>query len=245
MINFFRKLRKKMADENRPIKYIRYAIGEIVLVVIGILIALQINTWNQNRLSRIEENQLLKNIHDEFLFNKTNIDNSISLNRESFNGLKDLMGIIGMEKEMISKHNVDSLLFLILETAVFRHSENSIKDLVESVGIKSLRNEHLKSLIYEWTGLLSAYIVHAERREKKADEVLIPYLEKKYPFKDIDQYGALNWQQGTILKVDKHEIFYDLEFENILDDYMFRVETEYIGMNRLKVVIDNILEQTE
>ena len=49
MIPFFRKIRKKMADDNKPLKYARYAIGEIVLVVIGILIALQINNWNETR----------------------------------------------------------------------------------------------------------------------------------------------------------------------------------------------------
>jgi len=43
MIPIFRKIRKQMADDNKPIKYMRYAIGEIVLVVIGILIALSIN----------------------------------------------------------------------------------------------------------------------------------------------------------------------------------------------------------
>ena len=52
MVPFFRKIRKKMADDNRPLKYARYAIGEIVLVVIGILIALQINTWNEGRKSK-------------------------------------------------------------------------------------------------------------------------------------------------------------------------------------------------
>ena len=66
MIPFFRKIRKKMADENRPLKYARYAIGEIVLVVIGILIALQINTWNEERKSRNFEfltlSELKKNI---------------------------------------------------------------------------------------------------------------------------------------------------------------------------------------
>ena len=62
MINFFRKIRKKYADDNRPIKYVRYAIGEIVLVVIGILIALQINNWNQNRLNSKEEIILLNAI---------------------------------------------------------------------------------------------------------------------------------------------------------------------------------------
>ena len=49
MINFFRKTRKKLADDNKPMKYMRYAIGEIILVVIGILIALSINNWNEER----------------------------------------------------------------------------------------------------------------------------------------------------------------------------------------------------
>ena len=49
MINFFRKIRRKLADDNKPLKYMRYAIGEIVLVVIGILIALSINNWNENQ----------------------------------------------------------------------------------------------------------------------------------------------------------------------------------------------------
>ncbi len=55
MINFFRKIRKKLADDNKPLRYLRYAVGEIVLVVIGILIALQINNWN-------EENTIQANI---------------------------------------------------------------------------------------------------------------------------------------------------------------------------------------
>lgn len=62
MIPFFRKIRKKMADNNRPVKYMRYAIGEIVLVVIGILIALQINNWNEERIQKQELEGLLQSI---------------------------------------------------------------------------------------------------------------------------------------------------------------------------------------
>jgi len=58
MIGFFRKIRKKLADDNKPLKYMRYAVGEIVLVVIGILIALQINNWNEE----------LKNQKNEYSF---------------------------------------------------------------------------------------------------------------------------------------------------------------------------------
>jgi hypothetical protein len=49
MIPFFRKIRKTLADDDKPIKYFKYAIGEVILVVIGILIALQINNSNENR----------------------------------------------------------------------------------------------------------------------------------------------------------------------------------------------------
>jgi len=49
MIPFFRKIRKTLADDDKPIKYFKYAIGEVILVVIGILIALQINNANENR----------------------------------------------------------------------------------------------------------------------------------------------------------------------------------------------------
>ena len=54
MIPFFRKIRKKMADDNKPLKYMRYAIGEIVLVVVGILIALQINNWETDLLQPLK-----------------------------------------------------------------------------------------------------------------------------------------------------------------------------------------------
>ncbi len=64
MINFFRKTRKKMADDNRPLKYMRYAIGEIALVVIGILIAIQINNWNTYNKETKELLNHLKNIQN-------------------------------------------------------------------------------------------------------------------------------------------------------------------------------------
>ncbi len=62
MIPFFRKTRKKLADDNKPMKYTRYAIGEILLVVIGILIALQINNWNEERKSKVTEINVLNDL---------------------------------------------------------------------------------------------------------------------------------------------------------------------------------------
>jgi hypothetical protein len=66
MIKFFRQIRYKLMSENKTSKYFKYAIGEILLVVIGILIALQINTWNEERKERNREQAILKNLQLEF-----------------------------------------------------------------------------------------------------------------------------------------------------------------------------------
>ncbi len=61
MIKFFRNIRQKSINENKTIKYLKYAIGEIILVVIGILIALQVNNWNEQRKeNNLEQNRNLK-----------------------------------------------------------------------------------------------------------------------------------------------------------------------------------------
>ena len=65
MIKLFRKIRQNLIMENKTSKYFKYAIGEIVLVVIGILIALQINNWNENRKLQQREVQILNEIKSD------------------------------------------------------------------------------------------------------------------------------------------------------------------------------------
>ena len=74
MINFFRKIRKQLADDNKPLKYMRYAIGEIVLVVIGILIALSINNWNEAQKSKLIETALLQDFKKGLEFDISQMD---------------------------------------------------------------------------------------------------------------------------------------------------------------------------
>ena len=64
-------------EKNKTGKYLKYAIGEIVLVVIGILIALSINDWNETRLKSEKEVIVLANIHREFKANKVQLDKGI------------------------------------------------------------------------------------------------------------------------------------------------------------------------
>ena len=62
MIKFFRKIRYDLMENNNTGKYLKYAIGEIILVVIGILIALQINNWNETNKERSYENYILTGV---------------------------------------------------------------------------------------------------------------------------------------------------------------------------------------
>ena len=78
MIRFFRILRKRLLTENRIGKYLLYAVGEIVLVVIGILIALSINNWNEAKKNRLQEIAILNNIKQDLILDTLDIVDAIS-----------------------------------------------------------------------------------------------------------------------------------------------------------------------
>lgn len=84
MIKFFRKIRKNLLAEGKTTKYLTYAVGEIVLVVIGILIALSINNWNENRKDHIMSVQFLKGISDDLKKDVVLVDSVLQLNKKSF-----------------------------------------------------------------------------------------------------------------------------------------------------------------
>lgn len=77
MIKFFRKIRQQLLAQNRFRKYLIYAIGEIFLVVIGILIALQLNNWNEIRKIRILETKTLKELRSDLVQNISDIEENI------------------------------------------------------------------------------------------------------------------------------------------------------------------------
>lgn len=84
MIKFFRHIRQKLLSENKFSKYLIYAIGEIILVVIGILIALQINNWNENRL---KQEQLIS-VYERTLTDIENDVQELSVNLDYYTGIE-------------------------------------------------------------------------------------------------------------------------------------------------------------
>ncbi|MBN3520962.1 hypothetical protein JYB62_13215 [Algoriphagus lutimaris] len=90
MISFFRKIRQKLLSQNRITQYIFYALGEIFLVVLGILIALQVNNWNQERISLKREKQILQGLYQEFEAAAKELDTDLNARKTYLRAAKAL-----------------------------------------------------------------------------------------------------------------------------------------------------------
>ena len=238
-----------MANDNQFLKYGRYALGEIVLVVIGILIALQINSWNENRLARLEERRILANLHQEFEKNRVLLDSCISRNQNAFSNMKQIMNFIGRDPSTADrvtseKFNLDKLLFFSFEHLNYYPSQYSLNELIQSGKMQYLKNDRLKSMLYQWSTSLDTSMEGFDGVDQKVEFEILPYLSKKYPLKDMDQYGALAWKEGSRLSSDKTEILKELEFENLIDDNMYRLNDFLLSLYELRDLIDKILEES-
>ncbi len=87
MIKVFGNIHKKLVSKNKFMAYSKYAIGEIILVVIGILIALQINNWNANRIEHKETNNYLRNLKEALNNDIESLQSSITFNKTRLKGL--------------------------------------------------------------------------------------------------------------------------------------------------------------
>ena len=245
MIKFFRQIRQRLLTENKFSKYLLYAIGEIVLVVIGILIALQVSNWNTNRLDSQDVKNSLNSLNAEFVINNQNLSDAIKSNENAISTGKRIMSIININKEELKTHNTDRLLFDIFEGGgSIEVTENSILEILQSNKLQKIRNDTLKILIFEWTQKKNKALSSKKMIDEKTT-YLVNYLMKRYPLKNIDAFGVLEWKEPTTIKVDKHSIFYDIEFENIIDDLLFNIVNHDKRLSDLQETINAIVKHSE
>ena len=152
MIPFFRKIRNlpagkagKMADRNKPLNYMRYAIGEIVLVVIGILIALQINNWNEDRKDRILEKQILTDIKKSLI---ADLKNQLGPNKDQLE--RDLSNINSLittyQNKLPYNDSLKSKYRSLMYSKAFKWEVTAYKNL-ENEGLDIISNQELKEKI--------------------------------------------------------------------------------------------------
>ncbi len=163
MIPFFRKIRKKMADDNKPIKYARYAVGEIVLVVIGILIALQINNWNEERIQSKELDDLMKSISSAVKSDLKYL-NMIKTGRETIGERADSIFNAYIDKK-VNHMTFDDYAYVantisdLTSTIYFQPNTSSFEALKNSIYLSKLHGKDIELLLH-------TYYASAARIEK-------------------------------------------------------------------------------
>ena len=151
MIKFFRKIRQTLLEKNRVSKYLIYAFGEIILVVIGILIALQINDWNENRKNSIAEQKLLNALLIEFESNLKILEDNIKLND---NNIKNSLLLGEYTNPNLSSFNEKEISLLLL--GVFKDEprffpiQGTIEEIINSGKLSILSNSNLRKALSDW-----------------------------------------------------------------------------------------------
>jgi hypothetical protein len=151
MITIFRKIRQKLLKENRITRYLVYALGEILLVVIGILIALQVNNWNENRKTKAAEQKLLTALLEEFESNAVILDETLALNESIIDAGKKIGEFTGPFLE-----NYDELELSKVMVGAFKFesrfvpNQGTIEEAINTGKLSILSNPELRKAITNW-----------------------------------------------------------------------------------------------
>ena len=169
MLKFFRKIRQKLLSDGKLARYLLYALGEIILVVIGILIALQINNWNIEKINRLEEAEYLNRMVLNLNRDLENIESSIerhevrlivgtealdSLKSKNLNAIREGRVYLNTLEKHSSRTNsspksLGEMLWEVLRIDLFYKSDIVFQELLATGKIDIIKNQELKAAIQE------------------------------------------------------------------------------------------------
>jgi hypothetical protein len=132
MLTFFRKIRKALLDSGSTRKYLLYAIGEILLVMIGILLALQVNNWNEWRKDRLKETKILEELVENLEVNANTLEQLIKMNYRR-DSLSSEIIISALESKLLYDDSLDNHFGYALNMS-------SGETVVSFIGFESMRN---------------------------------------------------------------------------------------------------------
>ena len=250
MITFFRKFRNqpngqagKMVDNNSPLKYARYAIGEIVLVVIGILIALQINNWNEDRKEKLQEKKILANLKDEFQENYQNLKYKDSILKTTIKNLETVFEELQGKEKLYRNQELDNILSLALGSPTWVPSEFILYDLKSSGNLTKLHNDKLKKLLYEWSRFFSE-LDETQKMIEASNTQLINYIKDNGSLRNIDiNSSSFNYNGSKLIKNNDH-LLMDPIFENYVDDKLYVLIEALTQFKEAEKLILEILDAT-
>ena len=208
MIKFFRKIRQDLLSKGKTGKYFKYAIGEIVLVVIGILIALAINNWNEQRKSSINEKDLILTIIDEIKSSRDNLKKELETNQFLLNEISKYLDNNFPESE---KDNS-----IILALIAYNNTEMNIP-LVVSILEKNISHSISDNMLLKKLRELNSSNESLVKSEHFLDDFWNSkttkfLIRKKYAYPTFDKFTRNN-----IAKSERYrELYDDDEYKNLI-----------------------------
>ncbi|MEJ2003822.1 MAG: DUF6090 family protein, partial [Cyclobacteriaceae bacterium] len=220
MIRLLRKVRLESASQKRLGKYLLYAIGEIILVVIGILIALAINNANQNRQLAQKERAYLFGLQNEFQTSKRKLEELIRVNRENLNGARQLLNI--SDAEQIPEDSVISgyLYATFANDITYNPNTSILTEMINTGSLKDISNDSLRMSLTMWIATLDDVVKQENDLRQQREKVLDMLRTEEYSIRTImDQAGITDGTLG-IEPADRHAsnamLLQSREFENNL-----------------------------
>lgn len=245
MLFLLRNIRRKLLSrDNKVISYMLYAVGEIFLVVVGILIAVQIDDWNQHRKDQKKEKELLKSLNAEFQINKNSLLKSIKSYQNLFSSTSYAMELMGKPEERLSKINLDSVISSCIDTYDYTPTQNVLSEILSTGKLDLIQSDSLKFYLFLWTSDMNSIAESWQTIDHFNEGMLIPYLSKKILLKNVDQYSILLWKSPSAFDVKTSEIFSDPIFESYLDNHAWGLLNMINQLQKAEVTINKVMTVT-
>ena len=185
MINFFRKKRKALANENRSLKYMRYAVGEIILVVFGILIALSLNNWNDIRKNKAKEKVILQKLKSEYESNLKQLNQKISMRKDAAESSVWLLkrfdlGDFNKKRDSIDYHIARTLFF-----PTYDPNTGITNELINTGNLYIISNDSIKTFLANWSASVIDLKQDEFTYEVFVSTIYTPFLIENYQFRNI------------------------------------------------------------
>ena len=247
MIKFFRKIRQKTLTEDKFSKYLMYAIGEIILVVIGILIALSINNWNNNKINKNESIEFSQRLVAEVNENIDLSTNAIEQIQDMMKGSKKILELFNEPVNNENSKSLDSLIYKILTGVAVEFRTGTLNEGLNTGKVAILNSNILKSKLYGLSSNIENVREFDKINSKYSGDVLQIFLFKNFNFRKMDNnYSKLKIGPSKF-KSEKNELLLNnQEFENLIDNYFYLANSQLRIHNNLRkefIEVKNLLEE--
>jgi len=238
----------QLAAEDKVARYTKYAIGEIVLVVIGILIALQINNWNEKRIQHKESVSLSERLVIETKKNQQDLSGQIVIINRYMEEAQKLLSLFGPDYQKIDDKLMDSLLFGFISSPIFDFNSATLNEALNTGKISLIESDTIRAFIYDIPQQMERVRNFESELIKDIEQNLMPFLYRQISLRQIDYRFSSNITKLGKSKldfVDNRELLANIQFENMVDNKIFMLESLIRGYNELNVTFENILEILE